>query len=64
MPLHVNAVCDQCKKYCQSGVFDHDHETAADYKSHLRGIGWKVQGGAGTANLYLICPVCVSDENT
>jgi hypothetical protein len=68
MPLHINAVCDRCKTYAQNGAFDHDHETASDYKNALKSIGWKVEGGEGTANLHLICPLCntpsTSDENT
>jgi hypothetical protein len=60
MPIHINAVCDDCKKFCSQGQFDDDDETCGDLKSHLETLGWIVSDGEGTKDVTLACPACAN----
>jgi hypothetical protein len=60
MPIHISAVCDDCKKFGLRLVFDKDSETCADLKQYLISSGWIASDGEGTKDVALACPACVN----
>ncbi len=60
MALHINACCDDCKKFCLPLAFDNDSETCADLKQFLASSGWILSDGKGTKDVTLACPNCVN----